>query len=195
MCQVSARREWPSIGAALGFPLVSRGPGQSPRCSRVVAQRLQKLYNDILRPFDQIYISSVVARLWNMQASGPLPPRPPQPQGLPYQPVETDYQALLAITSMAYVINTEMKNVLSRFSHTSNAELDGRRVPPHIIALVDQNRVPLQRLAQDQNEFHAGPTPTENAPLYDEPLGDSEPPEPIPDEEGRTPLIWSWDGV
>ena len=165
MCQVSARDEWPAIGAALGFPPVDGDPGRPPRCEPVIAQRLQQLYNDVLRHFDQVYISSIVARLRRMQASRQLP-QPPQPQTQPHQPTEADYQALLAnITSETSVLNAETMGILPRFSHTSGRELEAHHVPQHVIAFVEQNRVHLQRAAQDQNGFRTGITSPQNAPL------------------------------
>jgi hypothetical protein len=167
LCQVSAHDEWPAIGAALGFPQVAGGdPGRPPRCGPVIAQRLQQLYNDVLRHFDQVYISSIVARLRNSQASGQLPAQAPQAQGQPHQPTEADYQALLAgITLETSVMNTETMSILPRFSHTSGAELEAHHVPQHVITFVEQNREHLQRAAQDQNGFRAGLTSTKNAPL------------------------------
>jgi hypothetical protein len=167
LCQVTAHEEWPVIGAALGFPPIAGGdPGRPPRCGPVIAQRLQQLYNDVLRHFDQAYVSSIIARLRNSQASGQLPPQPPQPQAQPHQPTEADYQALLAsITSETSVTNTETMSILPRFSHTSGAELEAHHVPQHVTTFVEQNREHLQRAAQDQNGFRAGLTSTKNAPL------------------------------
>ena len=52
--QVSAHNEWPVIGAALGFPQAAGGDAGRPRrCRPVIAHRLQLLYNDVLRDFDQ----------------------------------------------------------------------------------------------------------------------------------------------
>jgi hypothetical protein len=167
LCQVSGHDEWPVIGAALGFPPVPGGdPSRPPRCGPIIAQRLQQLYNEILRHFDQVYISSIVARLRNSQASGQLPPQPPQPQAQPHQPTEADYQALLAsITSETPVVNAETMSILPRFSHTSGAELEAHHLPQHVITFVEQNRENLQRAAQDQNGFRTGLTSTKNAPL------------------------------
>ena len=152
---------------ALGFPPIAGGdPSRPPRCGPIIAQRLQQLYNEVLRHFDQVYISSLVARLRSSQASGQLPPQPPQPQAQPHQPTEADYQALLAgITSETSVMNTETMSILPRFSHTSGAELEAHRVPQHVITFVEQNREHLQRAAQDQNGFRAGLTSTKNAPI------------------------------
>ena len=163
---MSARDEWPVIGAALGFPSVSAGDAsRPPRCAPAIANRLQQLYNDVLRHFDQVYIQSIIARL-RTQASGQLPAQPPQPQAQPHQPTEADYQALLgSITSESSVMNSEAMSILPRFSHTSGADLEAHHVPPHVIAFVEQNREQLQRAAQDQNGFRAGLTSTKNTPL------------------------------
>ena len=162
---MSARDEWPVIGANLGFPPVAAGDAsRPPRCAPAIANRLQQLYNEVLRHFDQVYISSVIARL-RTQASGQLPAQPPQPQAQPHQPTEADYQALLgSITSESSVMNSEAMSILPRFSHTSGADLEAHHVPPHVIAFVEQNREHLQRAAQDQNGFRAGLT-SKNAPL------------------------------
>ncbi|KAF8489647.1 hypothetical protein F5888DRAFT_1870119 [Russula emetica] len=154
---------WPAIGVALGFPPVAGGdPSRPPRCGPIIAQRLQQLYGEVLHHFDQVYISSIVARL-RTQASGQLP-QPPQPQHQP--PTEADYQALLAsISSEASVMKTETMSILPRFSHTSGAELEAHCVPQHVITFMEQNREHLQRAAQDQNGFCAGLTSTKNAPL------------------------------
>jgi hypothetical protein len=136
--QVSAHGEWPVIGAALGFPPVAGGdPGRPPRCGPVIAQRLQQLYNDVLRQFDQVYISSIVARLRSSQASSQLSP---QPQAQPHQTTEADYQAPLAsITSETSVMNTETMSILPRFSHTSGAELEAHHVPQNHAMPVSMN--------------------------------------------------------
>jgi hypothetical protein len=119
------------------------------------------LYNDVLRHFDQAYVSSIIARLRNSQASGQLPPQPPQLQAQPHQPTEADYQALLAsITSETSVMNTETMSILPLFSHTSGAELEAHHVPQHVITFAEQNREHLKRAAQDQNGFRAGLTST-----------------------------------
>ena len=56
---------------ALGFPPVaSWDPGRPSWYGHVIAQRLQQLYNAVLRHFDQVYISSMVARLRSLQALG-----------------------------------------------------------------------------------------------------------------------------
>jgi hypothetical protein len=137
LCQVSARDEWPAIGAVLGFPPVGGDPGRPPRCGPVIAQRLQQLYNDVLRQFDQIYIGSIVLRLWNSQPSDRSPPQPPQRQ----QPTEADYQELLAsITVEAPLLTTETIIILTRFSYTSRAELEAHHVPQHVITFVERNR-------------------------------------------------------
>ena len=164
---MSTRDEWPVIGAALGFPQVATGDAsRPPRCAPAIANRLQQLYNDVLRHFDQVYIQSIIARLRSSQASGQLPPQPTQPQGQPHQPTEADYQALLgSITAESSVMkNSEAMSILPRFSHTSGADLEAHHVPPNIIAFVEQNREHLQRAAQDQNGFRAGLTSTKNAP-------------------------------
>ena len=127
-------------------------------------QRLQQFYSEVLRHFDQVYISSIVARL-RTQALGQLP-QPPQPQAQPHHPTDADYQALLAsITSETSVINTETMSILQRFSHTSGAELEAHHVPQHVITFVEQNREHLQQAAQDQNGFCAGLTSTKNTPV------------------------------
>ena len=136
------------------------GPG---RCAPAVAQRLQQLYNAVLRQFDQAYISSIVAKI---RASSQMTSQAPQSQAQPHQPTEADYQALLAsISSESPGITPEAMSILPRFSHTSGADLDSHRVPQHVIAFVEQNREQLQRAAQDQSGFRAGITSTKNAPL------------------------------
>ena len=125
-----------------------------------VCQRI----NSTVRHFNQVYVSSIIARL-RMQALGQLP-QPLQPQVQPHQPTEADYQVLLAsITSETSVINTETMSILPWFSHTSGAELEVYHVPQYVITFVEQNREHLQRAAQDQNGFHAGLTSTKNAPI------------------------------
>ena len=152
---MSTRDEWPVIGAALGFPQVATGDAsRPPRCAPAIANRLQQLYNDVLRHFDQVYISSIIARLRISQSSLP---QPPQPQVQPHQPTEADYQALLgSITSESSVLkNPEAMIIIPRFSHTSGAELEAHHVPPNVIAFVEQNREQLQRGWQDQNLIRA----------------------------------------
>ena len=158
--QVSANDEWTLIGVALGFPVFPGGDGVQPgRCAPIVGQRLQQLYNVVLRQFDQAYISSIVARIRAASQA-------PQPQAQPHQPTEADYQALLAsISSESPALTPEAMSILPRFSHTSGADLEAHRVPQHVIAFVEQNRENLQRAAQDQSGFRAGISSTKNAPL------------------------------
>ncbi|KAH9972703.1 hypothetical protein BGW80DRAFT_339666 [Lactifluus volemus] len=160
---VSTNDEWPIIGAAVGFPTI--GPGdQPPRCVPLTAQRLQQLYRDSLRPFDQTYMHTV-ARLRNSQLSS-VPSQPPQPQAQPRQPTEADYQALLSTTSESSLITPHAMSILSRFAHTSGADLEAHRIPRHIIAFAEQNRDHLQRTARNQNGFRATLTSTK-APQLD----------------------------
>ena len=56
-------------------------------------------------------------------------------------------------------------DILPRFSHTSDADLEAHRVLQHVIAFVEQKKERLQRAAQDQSRFRAGITSTKNAPL------------------------------
>ena len=119
----------------------------------MVAHQLQQLYNDVLRQFDQAYISSIVRR---MKASSQMDP-------LPYQPTEADYQALLAsISPESPIMTPETMSILPRFSDACVAELAANRVPEHIIAFVEQNRGHLKRAAQDQNGYRAGLITTRN---------------------------------
>ncbi|KAH9029867.1 hypothetical protein EDB85DRAFT_1813918, partial [Lactarius pseudohatsudake] len=137
---VTAYDEWPAVGAALGFPPFPAGdPTQPLRCASNIAHRLQQLYNYSLRHFEQAYLNDAIARL-----------------RISHQPRDADYQALLAnIPSDASAMTPEVMSILPRFSHTSGAELLGHRVPPHIVAFVEQHRDNLQRAAQDQNGFRA----------------------------------------
>ena len=146
--------EWPIIGVALGFPAFSGGDDSHPaRSAPAVARRLQQLYNDILRQFDQAYISSIVHR---MEAPSRVAPRP-------YQPTEADFQALLAtIPPGSPIMTPETMRILPRFSDACVAELAANRVPQHIIAFVEQNRGHLRRAAQDQNGYLAGLITTKN---------------------------------
>ncbi|KAH8981615.1 hypothetical protein EDB86DRAFT_2975264 [Lactarius hatsudake] len=151
---VNANDEWPAVGAALGFPPFPAGdPNTQPlRCAPAIAHRLQQLYNDCLRHFEQAYLNNVIARLRSSQAL--VSAQASQQQAQPHQPTDADYQALLAnIPSDASAMTAEMMSILPRFSHTSGAELEGRRVPPHVVAFVEQHRDNLQRAAQDQNGF------------------------------------------
>ncbi|KAH8977699.1 hypothetical protein EDB86DRAFT_3000152 [Lactarius hatsudake] len=157
---VNANDEWPAVGAALGFPPFPAGdPNTQPlRCAPTIAHRLQQLYNDCLRHFEQAYLNNVIARLRSSQAL--VSAQASQQQAQPHQPTDADYQALLAnIPSDASAMTAEMMSILPRFSHT------GHRVPPHVVAFVEQHRDNLQRAAQDQNGFRAGLTSTKNLPL------------------------------
>jgi hypothetical protein len=61
LCKVSAYDEWPVIGATLGFPPIAGGDAQAgrpPRCGSVIAHQLLLLYNDILRHFELVGVSS-----------------------------------------------------------------------------------------------------------------------------------------
>jgi len=119
----------------------------------VVAHRLQQLYNDVLRQFDQAYISSVVHR---MKASSQMDPRS-------YQTTVVDYQALLAsIPPESSIMTPETMSILPRFSDACVAELAANRVPEHIIAFVEHNRGHLKRAAQDLNGYRAGLIATRN---------------------------------
>ena len=147
--QVTANNEWPVVGAALGFPTFSADPAQPPRCAPAIAHRLQQLYHEALHHFEQAYVNNVLARL--------------RSSAQPLQPI--DYQALLAsIPQDSNQITPEVLTILPRFSQTSGADLEAHRVPPHIIAFVEQHRDQLQRAAQDQSGFRTGLTSTRNLP-------------------------------
>jgi hypothetical protein len=141
------------LSSPINCPACQRSDSTVPRCGPVIAQRLQQLYNDVLRHFDQVYISDIVAQLRNSQASGQLRSQPPRPQAQPHQPTEAGYHALLASI-------TETVSILPRFSHTSGAELRAHHVPQHIITFVEQNREHLRRAAQDLSGLRAGLTST-----------------------------------
>ena len=123
---MSAHDEWPVIGAALGFPPVSDGDAsRPPRCAPATANRLQQLYNDVLRHFDQVYINASIARL-RTQASGRLAAQHPQPQAQPQQPTEVDYQALLASERG---FTTPQRNFVSPATLQSNLTQISSHVP------------------------------------------------------------------
>ena len=96
---MTANGEWPIVGAALGFPPSLPDPVGDPtgvplsHCAPVVAHRLQQLYQDTLRHFDQAYAS---IRSNNSQTFGRVPPRlQQQPEVIP-QPTEVEHEVLLA---------------------------------------------------------------------------------------------------
>ncbi|KAI9434181.1 hypothetical protein H4582DRAFT_2075482 [Lactarius indigo] len=174
----TANDEWPAVGAALGFPPYSAGdPTQPLRCAPNIAHRLKQLYNDSFRHFEQAYINN---------AQPPLP-------------TDADYQALLAsIPSDTSAMTTDMMIILPRFSHTSAADLEAHRVPPHIVAFVDGHRDNLQRAAQDQNKFLASFTSTKNLPLDNRAQINpapafqgmvSPPPQPIPSHHSQLQML------
>ncbi|KAH9068204.1 hypothetical protein EDB83DRAFT_2377525 [Lactarius deliciosus] len=88
---VTANDEWPAVGAALGFPPVFP-PTQPLRCAPVIAYRLQQLYNDCLRHFEQAYLNNVIARL---RSSQPLVFAQASQQAQAHQPTDADYQTHL----------------------------------------------------------------------------------------------------
>jgi hypothetical protein len=133
---------------------------QSPRCALPIARRLQQLYRDSLRHFDQAYIDSIITRLRSSQGLSSVSSQPPQTQAQPHKPTDADYQALLAITPESSLMISEAISVLPRFAHTSGTELEAHSVPLHVIALVEQHRDHLQLTDQDQNGFRAGLTST-----------------------------------
>ena len=131
--------------------------GQPALCAPAVAHRLQQLYNDVLRQFDQAYISCVVRRFG---ASSQMAPQP-------YRPTEADYQALLvSVSPESPIITPGTMNILPRFSDVCVAELAARHVPQHIIAFVEHNRGQLKRAAQDQDGYLAGLISTKNTTSY-----------------------------
>ncbi|KAH9057865.1 hypothetical protein EDB87DRAFT_1628606 [Lactarius vividus] len=159
---VTANDEWPAVGAALGFPSFPAGDPTPLRCAPNIAHRLKQLYNDSLRHFEQAYLNNVITRLRTQAVASA---QASQQQLQPHQPTDADYQALLAsIPSDASTMPPEAMSILPRFSHTSGPELEAHRVPPHIVAFVEQQRENLQRAAQDQNGFRAGLTSTKNLP-------------------------------
>ena len=151
--QVTANDEWPVVGAALGFPPFSADLAQPPRCAPAIAHRLKQLYNEALRHFEQAYINNIIARL-----------RRSQGLSLSAQPTEADYQALLASIPDSNAITPEVMSMLPWFSQTSGADLEAHRVPPHIVAFVEQRRDQLQRAAHDQSGFRTGLTYLKNLP-------------------------------
>ena len=54
--------------------------------------------------------------------------------------------------------------MISRFSHTSSAELEAHHVPPHVIEFVEQHRVPSQRAILD-NALRSDFKPVRSEPL------------------------------
>ena len=162
--QVTANDEWPVVGVALGFPTFSADLAQAPRCAPAVAHRLQQLYNEALRHFEKAYINN---RLRNSQALSQMSAQPAQQQQQhqPLQPIESDCQTLLAsILQDSNQITSEVLSILPWFSHMFGADSEAHRVPPHIVAFVEQRRDQLQRAAQDQNGFRTGLTYTKNLP-------------------------------
>ena len=126
---------------------------------------MQQLYNEALRHFEQAYINNVLAQLRSSQALSQMSAQPAQQRPQPLQPIEAGYQALLAsIPQDSNAITPEVMSILPRFSHTSGADLEAHRVPPHIVAFVEQHRDQLQRAAQDQNGFRTGLTSNKNLP-------------------------------
>ena len=150
--------EWSMVGVELGFPQIAwgyPGSGQWAHCSPAVAHQLQQLYQDTLRLFDQAYSCGMIDQLKNSQAPVQVqaPDQPPQPsaQPLAYQRTEADYQALLASASdRSQSSIATFENILPRFCDTSSAELEANRVPPQIIAFIEQNRENLKWLARYQ---------------------------------------------
>ncbi|KAI0293835.1 hypothetical protein BC826DRAFT_879321, partial [Russula brevipes] len=60
---VTVNNEWPVVGAALGFgspPVPGQDPTQVAHCPPTIAHRLQQIYKDSLRHFDQTYISTAL---------------------------------------------------------------------------------------------------------------------------------------
>jgi hypothetical protein len=129
---------------------------------------LQQLYNECLRHFEQAYVNNVLNRLRNSQALSQMSAQHSQQQAQSHPPTDADYQALIACMpqdTSATQMTPEAMSILPRFSHTSGAELEAHRVPPHIVSFVEQHRDHLQRAAQDQNGFRAGLTSTKNMQL------------------------------
>ncbi len=76
--QVTANDEWPAVGAAMGFPTqYAVDFGQPPRCGPITARRLQQLYNDSLRHFDQDYLNNVLAKPRDVQVLDQVSTQPP----------------------------------------------------------------------------------------------------------------------
>ncbi|KAI9512949.1 caspase domain-containing protein [Russula earlei] len=62
---VTTNDEWSIIGSVLGFPPllgVDSDGSQPTRCWPDIARKLQNLYRDVLRDFDQAYISFVISQ-------------------------------------------------------------------------------------------------------------------------------------
>ncbi|KAH9958566.1 hypothetical protein BC827DRAFT_554469 [Russula dissimulans] len=77
---VTTNDEWAIIGVALGFPsFAGRDAGQPARCAPAVAHRLQKLYHDVLRHFDQAHITREIS---SRRALGALHVRRPSNEQL-----------------------------------------------------------------------------------------------------------------
>ncbi|KAH9178374.1 hypothetical protein EDB89DRAFT_1170790 [Lactarius sanguifluus] len=121
---------------------------------KIVLPSLRKLH--LLRPtsVQGPLLDSVESLGTQRQLSG----HPVEIYYMPHPATDADYQALLAnIPSSASALTATVMSILPRFSHTSGAELEGHRVPPHIVAFLEQHRDNLQRAAQDQNVFRAYP--------------------------------------
>jgi hypothetical protein len=96
---VTVNNEWPAVGAALGFglpPVPGQDPTRLAHCGPTIARRLQQIYTDSLRHFDQTYINTVTPRSGSLQTWGQVPFKPFEQQGpQPYQPTEANYQLQL----------------------------------------------------------------------------------------------------
>jgi len=136
---VTANGEWPILGAALGFPphpFPSGDPTgvQPPRCTPAVAHRLQQLYQDNLRHFDQAYASNILsgtvppANVQSSSTPSTSPPSPPGQQG-PAPPTSFADLPLPQLRSIyAQMIHTWMEGEKSlQASGTSGGEGDIQR--------------------------------------------------------------------
>jgi hypothetical protein len=114
---------------------------QPIQCGLEVAHRLQQLYNDTLRHFDQAYINSIVPLLRDLQTSDQVPFQSSQPLGQLYQPTEANYEALLAnVISDLSLLTAEVMSTLPQFWSKSRVEFGAHRVLQRVIESLVQNR-------------------------------------------------------
>jgi hypothetical protein len=116
---VTANGEWPIVGAALGFlPPLSCPSGdptgvQPSHCTPAVAHRLQQLYQDNLRHFDQAYTSNI--------PSNTVPPADVQSSSTPSTsqvPPPPDQQGPAPSTNFADLPLPQLRTIYAQMIHT-----------------------------------------------------------------------------
>lgn len=153
--------------------LAKSGPG--------VAQHLAHVYKEYLAGFDTVYITSVIESKRRLQASAAMQSQPAGGSGVQPGPGP---QAPTNLPPNARSINAAQMQSVMAYAHQSVTQLRQQGVPEKMILFVEQNRVYLQRIYQEQQMFQ-GKIPRRPPGMGQ---GPSDQPGPMSGNNGQVPF-------